>query len=226
MASRQVVVFEMKQEFGKDTPAALALIDQRVGDVTVDLLSQNEGRFRGLSMSATLTFSSGETSQKLPGDFNAIKETFSQVDSEGKFIAECMVLAKSAVHRRLVENRYAGFRLAYINRNVDPTGVPGHYLVLAAPPDEETYYEVDYYRIPTGNDTDIITNVDIVKEGVRSKSPDFVGAQMATYHNEVYLRMRQGFREEPEKVVTNIVTEPPRRVARHNQRMHRIGGGS
>lgn len=225
MASRPVIVADMLREFGKDTPAAMAKIDQIVGDVTIDLLSQNEGRFKKLSRSATLTFVTDQIETILPADFNSIKQTFAEVDSEGKFIAECHVLAKAAVFRRLAEGRYAGYRLAHIEEQTDDVNGPGYYLVVADAPSETKYFSLDYYRKPTGNDTDIITNVDAIKNGIRSRVGEWIGKDQSSYYQEIYFRMRSGFAEEPEKTVTDIVTEPNRRVARHNQKMHNIGSG-
>lgn len=224
MATRAQIVQELLTEFDKNTPAAATKIDLKVGDITLELLNLNGGRFKDLERSTTLTLVSGTTEYLLPDDFNTAKKTHSEVDSEGKFIAECTVVSKAAVHRRIAEGQYRGYRIGYI-AELATADIPGKYLILGADPEETTYWEFDYYRTPTKEDTDIIRNIDILKDGVRAGLPEFVGPQMAVIYQGKYEREKQGFREDPEKNLTQIQTQPARRVGRHNQKMQRIGQG-
>jgi hypothetical protein len=211
------------EEFGKKSPDFRTRLELLAGNITVDLLSQNEGRFRGLDRTQLITAQSGDSRFRLNADFNTAKKTFFQVDSAGTFIAECALVSKAEIHRRIVEGRYSGYRLGYVVNDAEGEEEGLWYLVLAETPSDTTYYEFDYYRQPTSNDTHIIRNPEIIKQGIRSRLADInpnVQNDSITYE-----RMRQGFIEDPEKYATNIDLLPPRRTMRHNAQMYDIGKG-
>lgn len=223
MASKPLLVSELMEEFGKKSPDFRARLELLAGNITVDLLSQNEGRFRGLDRSQLITAQSGDSRFRLNSDFNTAKKTFAQVDASRVFVAECAIVGKGEVHRRITEGRYSGHRLAYVVNDAEGEEEGLWCLVLASAPSETTYYEFDYYRQATANDTHIIRNPEIIKAGIRSRLADL----NPNVQNDVviYERMKQGFVEDPEKYATNIDLLPPRRTMRHNAQMYDIGKG-
>jgi len=220
MSSKATIVQRLMDEFGKDSQAARQQIEQAVGEITVDLLSQNQGRFLGLEKTLSITINNTDTEYRLPADFNTAKKTFYEVNSDGDYIAECMCLSKSEVQNRMSEGAYSGYRLAYIRRNILGASGRGDYLVIADAPDETKYFEFDYYREPTENDTDVIRNDHIVMTGARGLLPQFVDMDRAAYQTGIYSRMRDGFREHPEKRKTKRIMLPSKRIGNHNRRMY------
>lgn len=223
MASRASIVEGRMQAYGKSSAEARAKIDAKVGMITVDLLTQNQGRFTGLQKSQNISIVSGTRRYKLNADFNTARETFNELDSDGNPDSECRVINKAQLLKRLRQGRYSGVRLAWIEEDKDGADGPGKYLVLGADPTESTTYEFDYYRKPTENDTELISNTYILETGVDANMPEF--DPQADYKLTIYLKMRDGFREDPELTQPNLHFTPCDRAIRHNKRMHDIGGG-
>ena len=223
MSTTTQIVDEVMRELGITGNINRTRVESACNETVVDLLSQNEGRFKGLEKSTTISITTGEKFYKLPVDFNAMKATFYEIDDDDEFIAQCAVVAKSEVIRRKSESRYAGERIAYVERRTDQAAGPGYYLVLADDPDDDTSFVLDYFRIPTQYDTDLIRNPTIVKRGVKG----MVGVlnPLAHVDLEIYYRMRDGFKEEVRQLRTHIRTQPPRSAIRHNKKMRKIARG-
>lgn len=172
MASNATIVKEMMDEFGKSSPEVQRRIQRVVDEVTIDILSNNEGRFRRLAKTATITVTSASKQYRLPHDFNTAKNYFNELDSDGEFVAERSIVSESMFYQRKGDADYTGSMWAMIETLQDHADGPGEYLILNALPDDTGYYKFPYYRKPVKNDTDIITNVRVVKSGVRAAFPN------------------------------------------------------
>lgn len=223
MASTAVIVNEIMAEFGKSDSHTAARIEQKVGDIVIDLLSQNKGRFKGLEKTQTISILEDEREYRLSPDFNTAKQTFYEVDDDGNFKNECMVVTKGDVHRRSSEGELINSRMGYIKFFDTHTSGRGIYLVLATDPGEATIYEFDYYRKPTRKDTDLIRTPETIKLGTRGSFPAL--NQKAEYDLAVYERRKQGFKESPEKYKPKMSIKPTRKTSRFNRSMRNIGKG-
>lgn len=223
MASKAVVVDDLARELDVTTPTALDEIEQTVGDITLDLLSQNDGQFKGLQVYTDIVVTVGNTAYLLPADFNTALETFYEMNSDGEYVGEVDVISKEEMFRRKSDNAYAGRKLSYIEFRYNGSSGRGWYLVLGAEPSETATYRFDYYRQATSDDTDIIRNVEILKTGCRGKLTKY--NQNAQQDRVIYLRMREGFRENPQKTVTKSIMTPSRPTGLHNRLMNKIGRG-
>lgn len=223
MASPAKIVQDLMDEFGKTAPTVRARFESIVGEITVDLLSQNEGRFKDLEKSTSLSIVTTTRQYRLPADFNTVKHTFYEVNSDGEFVAECAIVPKADVHRRLEQGRYAGYRLAYIQELKSHADGPGKYLILAGDADEAMTFELDYYRIPLETDTSVIRNESILKRGVRSRLADM--NPLVRIDLDIYERMKLGFKEDVRKHVTHLSIAPPRKAIKTNKYLHKIARG-
>lgn len=222
--SPAAVVQMIMEEFGKKDADLQKRVAIAVGDVTIDLLSQNESRFRKLQKTYTITISAGTKAYILPSDFKTAQKKFIQVDSSGDFVAELEIVTERDILLRQSEDTEVSAKSAFIEYRADGTDGPGQYLVLGAEPTATGYYKFYYYRVPTAADTDIIDNVTILKTGVKARFP--VNNPLAAQDLIVYEKMRSGFIETPETHTTQMVMRPSSRVSKHNRMMHDIGRGN
>lgn len=221
MASRAEITADLLEEFGKSSDAARAKIDRWVGDITVDLLSQNEGRFKGLKIDYHITVSTSEKAYKLPANYNSAIKDFVQLDSNGDFVDKLMIVSETTLWERRNQGYYAGAKLAYIAYLPDGDDGPGWYLILGDEPGAAGTYRFSYYRKPTANDTNVIINTNIIKEGVRSKAAEYYPNWSVSAGT--YARMRQGFKEHPERHGVAPKVYPNLKTRQHNDMMYRIG---
>lgn len=225
MATKAQIVQQLMAEFSKTSSSARGRTETIVGEITVDLLNQNESRFDALSKSYSINLVAGTTKYKLPTDFKTAKTTFYETDSDSNYKAKCLCLSKSEVFRRIDEGAYTGYRLAYIERDVDGPNGRGDYLVFADDPDETKYIYFEYYRHPTEDDTDIIRNTHILKTGCRGGLPDLVpgGPDRSSYYSAIYERMKMSFRDVSTKRTTARIMTPNIRTGQHNKKLYDLG---
>lgn len=223
MADTAQLVNELAREFGRADQKAKTQIESWIGEIVVDLLGQDEGRFKSLEKTETIVINTTDTEYILPADFNTAKKTFSEVDDDGNWIGDCAVVAKKRIHRQLKTGKYAGYRLGYIKQAATVGGTPGYYFVIQAPPTVAAIFDFDYYRMATALDADLIRNPRIIKMGVRGQAIEY--NPKADYHEAIYISMKKGFRDAPERFLTRLELLPSRRVARRNRNMRRYGGG-
>jgi len=226
MATRDEMTTELLVLAGKsvDSPERQRVYDV-VGDVTVDLLSQNEGRFYGLRRTLEFTMTTADRKKRLPSNFNTASRDFYEVDEDGELKGRGAVKSKTDVFDDQLEGAYVGYRRAWIEElsgDSAPEG-SGIYLVLAEAPPSTVYLVFVYYRRPERDDTDIIKNPTIVKLGAKAQlSNMFDDAQ---YSMAIFEKRRSGFKEKFHKRVTSGILMPSRRQARHNKRMYDRGRG-
>ena len=223
MADMQEIVDSLAAEFGKTGSQAKGKIEAWASEIVVDLLSQDEGRFKLLEETETISIDTVNKEYLLPADFNTAKETFVEVDSEGNYVANCSCVAKSRVQRAIETSKYTGHRLTYIKKRASVGSTPGYYLVLTAKSTEVRIFEFDYYRQATPNDIGVIRKDSIIKNGVRGLAVEFL--PNAGYSAEIYRREKKGFSDAPERYMTHLSIQPTRKIGRHNQNMKRYGGG-
>lgn len=221
MASQGLIVEEMMAEFGKSSSAVRHRVTMAVAEITIDILNQNESRFRKLEKELTITLVIGTEAYRLPTDLRTIRPIFIQLDTEGGFAAEWEIVSTPEFYRRKGDAEYGGRNYAHIETRQSP--IPGEYLVFDAEPTATGSCKVFYYRRPLGGDTDIIENVAAIKEGVRTRFPRFV--DNAETHIIIYERMKSGIAESPETRTTGMVLKPSHQQQRLNRLMWRIGKG-
>ena len=84
MASPGLIVEEMMAEFGKSSAAVRRRVTLAVAEITIDILNQNESRFRKLEKESTVTLSIGDDAYRLPADLKTIRPMFIQLDTDGE----------------------------------------------------------------------------------------------------------------------------------------------
>jgi hypothetical protein len=223
MASTAQIVEDILVEIGKRGTAVRRKVETAVNDTVVDMLQQNDGRFRGLAKTQTINVLADTVEYKLNADFNTAKDTFAEYDSDDEFVARVFVLTKSEIHNRLAEGAPVHRLMSYIEFYESHTNGRGNYLILSQDPTTTHIYKFDYYREPTPEDTDIIRKTAILKHGIRGRLPDYY--EQAEYESAIYLRMLQGFRESAERFVTDMIITPPARIGANNDLSHKVGSG-
>ena len=221
MASFGQIVEEMMVEFGKKSSAVRHRVSQAVGEITIDILNQNESRFRKLERESTITLVIGTDAYRLPADLRTIRPIFIQLDTDGDFAAEWEIVSTPEFYRRKGDAEYKGQNYAHIETRQSP--IPGEYLVFDTASTTSGTCKTFYYRRPERTDTDIIENTAAIKEGVRTRFPKFV--ENAEAHIIIYERMKSGIAESPETRTTGMVLKPSHRQQRLNRLMWRIGRG-
>jgi len=223
VASTDQIVEDLMLESGKSGHTARQRIELIVGEVILEVLGRNDGRFEGLRETIGYSVLKDVKHYKLPGNFNTPSKSFLQVNSDDEFIAECYIVQKMDVIRNLADSGYVGPRQAYIERLKAGPGGPGLYLVFGDELTETAYYQMDYYRKATTSDGDVVRKDGIVKDGARGKLPvywplpnDFAG---------MYAGQLRGFKESPRRMATTISFSPSRQTKRLNRKQHHIGGG-
>lgn len=223
MASRAAITAQILTEFGKSSPQVRQRIEQVVGDVTIDILSQFQSQFARLSEKETITLDVTTTAYKLPHDFASPKSSFRQVDSDGDFVGKLEIVTEGEFYDRKDNADYGGLKYAYIEHRANGADGPGDYLVLSGLPTTVGYFLFPYYRKPTENDTDIITNVSAIKNGVRAEFPEFTAN--AGVSLQKYEAQKPTMKESPRSRSTGMAIKPSKSQQRHNRNMYRIGRG-
>jgi hypothetical protein len=219
MASNAEITKELMAEFGQSSPLVAQRVERAVGEVTIDILSQNDCRFERLAKVSTISLLTTSKAYKIPGDFATIKGPMIQVDSSGDFIREIEVISQQEYYRRMADADYPGLWYAMIETKMDGASGPGDYLTLNDEPDATGTYKFFYYRKPQVTDTDLIINTRAVKEGVRAMFPEYnpdAGQSLV-----IYERMKSGIRESPATRVTQMALMPSKATQRLNRKMHR-----
>jgi hypothetical protein len=224
MASNKTeIALDVMKEVGKDSPELLTRIESIIGELTVDLLSQDEGRHAGLRKRQDITISTTTAQYKLNSNFASPISPFIEVNSSGTFVREIdIVTDEEFYHRQANSDVYPAERYGRIEKLETGLEGRGFYLILGKIPDAVGYYKLFYYRDPTENDTELIRNSAILKSGARAKLKDVNPEYMVDL--ETYLRMRSGFQGDVPKV-TRLVLRNSAKVQEHNRQMHRIGRG-
>lgn len=223
MASVAQYVDELMAAYGKAGKDARDKFELSVGEVVLDLLLQNSSRFRRLERATTLTFVTGDDAEKLPSDFRSLKKPLTEREQDDKLIGPVEIVTDSEFIKRKGDAEYGGLIYAYIETRQTPT--PGEYLVLNGEPTKTRYFKFQYYRRPSPSDADIIENEGLVKEGVRAKRKDMVGAEQAANSLTLYLAMKKSMIEHPGQRATGMALRPSRKQQQLNKLMHRIGRG-
>lgn len=222
MASPAKIVSDLMTESGKMSHEVQIRMESLLGEVTVDLLSQNGSRFAGLEKSTTITINTSDTAYVLPADFRTAQPTFIEVDSDEDFIREIDVVSEREFYRRRAKSKFPQDLTVFVERRT-VGGSTRWYLVLGAAPTTSTYYKFFYWREPKTNDTNIIQNEAIPKEGVRSKMPGLFPAFQVSL--AAYVNMRHNFKEDPSRLSTSMQVKPSLQTQRVNRLQHKIGRG-
>lgn len=223
MATNQVLATELMDEFKSSSNDVRVKVERAIGEVVVNILNQNDSRFRRLEKSTTLTFVVGDDAEKLPADFRSIKKPLIEVESDGDLIATVEIVTDAEFLKRKQDPDYGGAIYARIETRQTPT--PAEYLILNVEPTETRYFKLEYYRIPLGSDADVVKDPGIIKDGVRNRFPEFVGANEAGGYLIRYERGKVNLIENPAERATGMALRPNRRTQRFNRSMFRYGRG-
>lgn len=229
MASKSQIVDDVMMAIGMSGDKVRRLVETHVGDVTVDLLNQQEGRFKALKLRTTITINTSYDHYKLPTDYGTASKTFIQVDVNDDFVRRLAIESQEAVYERMEHDEYAGVWVAwvdYLTTGDAARGFTGRgwYLRLPTEPDDTGYYKFFYYRAATTEDTDLIRNATIVKKGVLGMLPLTYNPN-APNDAGTYARMKSGFQEKITRHQPNVKMHPNARTRRHNAQMHTVGKG-
>lgn len=228
MATKFEIVEELMQDIGKSGAKVRQVLEQHVGDITVELLSLQEGRFKGLKESTTITINTSYDHYKLPSDYGTASKTFVQVDASDDFVRRLVIESEEAVYERMEHDEYAGIHVAWVDYLESGTAARGFttrgwYLRLPTEPTETGYYKFFYYREATEEDTDLIRKSSIIKKGVMGRIPAW--NPNAINDTLIFERRRSGFKESITRHQPGIKIHPNARTRRHNALMHTIGKG-
>ena len=223
MSSRATITDELLVESGRQGTATRRKIDQKVGGITLELLQQGDGRFRGLSKSQTISVLADTTQYKLDSSFNTAKKTMFEQNTDGTFKNKVSILAKAEVFERKSNDGPTSALMGYIELLTSHADGRGYYLTLSEKPTAATTYNFEYYREPTANDSDVIRKPEIIKHGVRGNLPEYF--ENSDIQLRIYLQRMEGFRESPERFVTDFIMTPAPRIGQHNKSMHDISQG-
>lgn len=218
MASNAQLTAELMDEFDSVDPQVRQKVENHVGGATVDILLQNDSRFRRLKKYSTITLTETYDNYRLPSDFRSIAGRAIMVDANGLLIKRFEVVSSNLFFDRKTDPQYGGDDYAYIENRPDGRSGPGDYLVLNEAPDDTAYLKVFYYRKPTEQDTDIIEHTEAIKEYVRSQIlPD------GPKHLVTYERMKSGIIETASEITTGLLLRPSKQQMEHNRRMREYG---
>jgi len=224
MASKSHIVDSLLVECGKASAGVREEISRKVGEIALDMLQQNDGRFSALKKTETYTIATDTLKYKLPADFFAIAVESQEVDSDGAYKNIVEIVDKDDILTRKRQGAYYGYRLCYIELDTDNASGRGWYLVLSDYAPSSAIFEIDYFREPTEDDVDAIKETSLLKSGVRGALPHlFSTAEVDSYK---YMNRIDKYQESPTKTRTSLSYRPNIRTQRRNQLMHRIGRGS
>jgi hypothetical protein len=223
MALNAVITTELMDEFKSSSNDVRVKVERFIGEAVVNILNQNESRFRRLEKSTTLTFVAGDDVEKLPADFRSIKKPLIEVESDGTLIATVEIVTDAEFLKRKQDLDYGGAIYARIETRQMP--VAAEYLILNVEPTETRYFKLEYYRVPQASDADMINDAGVIKDGVRNRFPEFVGANEANGYLIRYERGKIGLIENPSQRATGMALRPSRRTQRYNRNMFRYGRG-
>lgn len=223
MGSKLEIVQTLALEFGKSSPEVLAQIESKVGEITVDILSQNDCRFAGLRKWQRITVGAGTKAYKVNADLASVGRHAKIVNVNGDFLYKFTIVDEGEFIEREDKAGYATTRYGWIEARDQGDQGPGFYLVLATDWQATGYIKMPYFRSPTENDTALIRNTSAVKDGVRQYFPQYVGEEKAALFGRVYSGKRKSIKESPDRVATGLHVKPPRRVQAGNRLMHKIG---
>jgi len=219
MSTRLQVTLELLNETGRQGQLVQEQVYTTVGDVTVDVLSQNDCRFRRLKKQTTLTFAADSTTPvKVPADFKTISKNAHRVDAAGDFLARVEFVDETEFYERKGNSAYGGDIYFTVEERSD-----GEYVVINAGQTAITYIRMWYYRQPTPDDTDIITSPTIVKEGVRPRLPKLFPEHINGL--PVYEAHKLHIKEHPGQRATSIAMKPNKRTQGENRLNWKVGRG-
>ncbi len=223
MATITELSAKIMEDLGKTTPRVKARVDSLIGSLTIDLLSQGEGRHSGLRKRQDITLNLTRAEYKLFLDFNTPKSPMIEVNSDGIYIRKIDIVSEDEFFERQGNMAlYPRETYARIEELEDGYDGKGYYLILGKIPTEVAYYRLSYYRRAMREDVDLIRNPTILEFGVKGLMPDLnINAQtdVGTYFN-----MRKGFKDDSGKLTTPMFRNS-RASQKHNRQMHRIGKG-
>jgi hypothetical protein len=227
MASVAYLADVLMQEAGKSSPDVRLRIEEKIGEVTLEILQQSEGRFKKLARTQNISILVGVKEYLLPADYFTAKREFIEIDSNSDFVRRVYVVSEMEVYTRIEAESNLSVSYCWIDFNETGYGTTGrgYYLHLAVDPTETAIYRFAYYRQPTENDAEAIDSFTLIKRGVRGNLPDLF-PKTAQVDISIYANSLGRSGEDPSQHTTETVVHPGRRRGRLNALLHRIGSGS
>jgi len=225
MASPARIVDGLMADCGKSSPEIRARIERKVGEIALEMLSQNEGRFYALAKNQEISIRAGTTREYLlDTDFFCTKPEFDIYDEDGDFLRVGYILSKAEIRDRRRADAPLGSNICYIEYQKDGVSGRGWYLILATNPTENMTYDFEFYREPTEKDVSAIKDIGMLKSGVRAGLPDLF-EETAEVDAHKYLSRLEGFHEKISRTIPTVIMTPNVRNAAKNRHDHKIGRG-
>jgi len=224
MASVSYLADILMQECGKTAPDVRLRIEQKIGEVTLEILQESEGRFKKLDRKVNISIVAGTKRYLLPSDYFTVKREFIEVNSDGDFLRRVYVVSEMEVYTRMEGESNLSVSYCWIEFDESGAGGRGYYLNLAVEPTEASIYRFSYYRQPTESDAEVIDSFTLIKRGVRGNLPDLF-PKNAEVDLQIYVGRLGRSGEDPGQHTTETVVHPGRRAQRRNRFQHQIGRG-
>jgi hypothetical protein len=225
MASAEVLTEEIIAELGKDNPQIRSQVRTNIGDIAIDLLSQNEGEFSCLEKYEDIPLTVNNSEFLLTnGDFKRAKKKSILIDANGLYVGEIHLVSNNEFFNRQANSeQYPGTTYARIEYKENGADGSGNYLIFGTTYTTAATLRFSYYRQPTGSDVMSISNTSLIKVGVRmmmsNQKPEWANS------GAIYYGLRQSFKENIEDRATELVLRPPKKKEAYNRMMHDIGRG-
>lgn len=222
MATIELIVQDLMTEFGKVGVDARTRLERFTGEVVLNILNQNNSRFRRLQKRDTITFNKDDIQKKLPADFKTHRGELVEVDSDNLFVAEFDILDDTEFFTRKADTSRPSSTYFRIETLKTAGLTPGEYLIANAKIDETRFFQVPYFRTPDENDADMIDDEGIIKDGVRARE---LSGDESIKHLRIYEGSKKGLIEHPGERATAMILRPNKRQQILNRIMFKIGRG-
>jgi len=224
MASVAYLADMLMQEAGKASPDVRLRIEEKIGEITLEILQESEGRFKRLAKTQNISVLATVKDYLLPSDYFTARREIIEIDSDGNFVRRVYVVSEMEVYTRIEADTNLSKSYCWIDFREDGAEGRGYYLHLAVEPTEAATYRFAYYRQPKEDDAEVIDSFTLIKRGVRGNLPDLF-PKTAEVDIQIYLGRLGQSGENPGQHVTEIVVHPGRRRGRLNSLQHKIGSG-
>ena len=227
MPSKVRVVEKLLIDAGKSDAATRREIERAVGEITLEMLEEGDGRFSDLARPQTISVTTTERYYKLNPDFFTTQDEHEVLDSDGEFSDTFTIYPKQEILRRKREGERLNCRVCHIEKlqaNPEGSGGSGWYLVLSYEAAEAATYVLEYFREPTENDVAAIKNEAMLYSGVRGMRPDIFGERSAVDMHK-YLAQLPGHSEKVGRYFGAIPHRPSYRAVAVNKLQHKSGRG-
>lgn len=227
MPSKAQAVNKLLIDAGRSDPDTRQRIERAVGEITLEMLSESDGRFSELERTTEIAVDTTTVDYKLPADFFASKDEHEIQDADGEFVGVFTIYPKDEILRRKRDGERLNARVCHIEFSESGYNGKGRgwYLRLGDESEAAYTYVLTYYREPTENDVSIIKDEAMLYAGVRGSLPRIFGEDAAV-DLQKYLHKLPGYGEKASRFSGVIPRRPSYRRVKVNRLQHKIGKGN